>query len=172
MIKKLALRIVTVLLLLVAQGAIFPIFLPTCLIPNLVVIVVVALACYRVTPMGALQAFMLGLLFDLISARTLIGPHAAACTVVFGLVSLFSQRLFLESWLTIAGTVFSAVMVSELVYLVLVSQFARIDGFLLELLTLTPFEALVSAIFAPFLFIILKPWLRPAKGGGMDGRWR
>lgn len=134
---------------LILQGALVLFGVPTWLVPQCVVVSVVFLSFYECSALAAIGAFGLGLLVDLASGVS-IGPWAGSYVFVFGLFTVFSQRLFIESVAVrvvvggvgsiIAGVLFSllAVKSSSLT----ISQLMVQGG--------------LSAICAPFVFLVLQ----------------
>lgn len=136
------------------QGTVLRPFIHASMIPNFALVAVVFLGLHEVTVLGAVLAFLLGVELDLFSG-IFLGPWAGSFTLVFGLLALVAQRVFLESALTIFVSVLVSSIVSNLVYLVLILQFRPVSG---ELLTISFVEALVTAIVAPVFFRVLS-WL-------------
>ena len=120
--KRLILLLLVSLVLMLLQATLLKAFLPASLVPNLVTSIVVFLAFYEVTPAGAMFAFLVGLELDLFSG-ILLGPWAGAYTVVFILVSLLSQRIFVESSLAAGVAVMGSNFLVNIIYTVLVFEF-------------------------------------------------
>ena len=140
------------LALILAQGILRILPLASALVPNLMLPLVVYLAFYLPTPAGAMSAFLIGLEYDIFASRSLLGPYAGAYVVVFALVASFSQRLFLESLVTVCLTVFVSVLISYAVYVILVSQFMPVGSLIAEMGRYLFVEGLVTACVTPFLF--------------------
>ncbi len=119
--------------------------------PNLTLIIVVYLGFYEANPLGALLAFILGLEVDLTSG-ILIGPWAGVFTLVFGILSGLSQRIFIDSPLSASVAIFVSSMIGNLLYLLTthLSGTAYSRPILHIML-----EAISTAIVAPILFKFL-----------------
>lgn len=104
------------------QGTLLKSLLPEYLMPNLILIIVVFLGLHEVSIFGLLLVFALGLLLDL-SSGVLLGPWSGAFVVVFLLLALLAQHIFLDSLLTIVLGVFFASLVSDVIYLILIYKF-------------------------------------------------
>ncbi len=122
------------------------------IVPNLILILVVYLAFYEANPFGALLAFLLGFEFDLLSGVRL-GPWAGSFVLLFGLLSCFAQRIFVESLLATAVVVFFSSLVVSLVYFLCTYELHPLSssrgGYIL-------IEALLTAVLAPIVFKLLR----------------
>ena len=135
------------------QATIFGTFLPRWMIPNLCLVIVIFLAVFEVNAMGALLAFLVGILFDLSSGQ-LLGPWSGALVCVYGIISQGGRKLFLDSWITIAGVTFVASIIAQAVYLFLLSQFKFSFG---DLISATMHgSAFITALLAPPFFMLLR----------------
>jgi rod shape-determining protein MreD len=132
---------------LVAQGSARHMGLPEIAVPQVLVVVVVSLAFSEVNAFGCVMAFVLGLLLDFSSA-VIIGPWAGAFVVVFGVLALLSQRLFIESG--VAAMVISglAVIAANLLFSVLGAEYPIITW---EYPQRILGQAVATALFAPLL---------------------
>ena len=137
---------------LILQGSIFPAFMPSYLIPNFLLILVVFLGFFEISALGVALAFFIGLFFDLFSG-TLIGPWAGSFVFVYALLAIFAQRLFIHSISTVMVSVFIANVVATGIYLALLYQFQPIRT---GLLSVSVIESLVSALVAPPLFALCR----------------
>jgi rod shape-determining protein MreD len=133
---------------LILQGSVFPAFMPACLIPNFLLVLVVFLGFFEVSALGVILSFFIGLLFDLFSG-TLIGPWAGSFVFVYALLAIFAQRLFIHSISTVMISVFIANLAATGLYLALLYQFQPIRS---GLLSVSFIESFVSALVAPLLF--------------------
>jgi rod shape-determining protein MreD len=141
---------------LIIQGILLHCGLSEYLVPQLVMLLVVFLAFYEPTVAGSVLAFALGLLLDFASADAL-GPWAGACVTVFGVFALLSQRLFIDS--PVVAMVVSALAVISVESLFLVIG-VRSPSLSWVLAATTVSHALVTALFAPFLFASLGRYVR------------
>lgn len=106
---------------------------------------------------GVCGAFALGLLLDLTSA-TLVGPWAGAFVCVFVVVSLLSQRLFVESMLVAIITTALCTLLAGAVYLLLAFEYQALSFTDLSVLG---GQAVASALFTPVVFRALgRAWSR------------
>lgn len=148
--RRLLILVLGVLALLIS-GTAFRSMAPQLVAPNLMALLLVWVAFHDVSSSGALLAFLLGLELDF-SSGMLLGPWAGAYVIIFGLLVLGSRRIFIESGLVVCLAVFSAVLLSTLLYhvtLVLVYGTARFE---LGVVSTALIEAGLSAALAPLLF--------------------
>jgi rod shape-determining protein MreD len=135
------------LLLVIAQGLLHHLGLPTWVLPQGLVTCVVFLAFYDCSVLGVATAFLLGILLDLTSA-TLVGPWAAAFVAVYLGLTFLSQRLFVESPLVAMMVTGVSMMVAGSIYLLLAFEYQAISGG--DLATLLG-QALASALVSPLI---------------------
>ena len=136
--------------------------MPSLVVPDLILVIVVFLSFYEVSQWGALLVFTIGLIFDM-SSGVLLGPRAGASVVVFGFLSSMSQRIFIESPIAAMVCVFCASVVNHLIYVILVFEFKQ-D----EVITWSHFlgfrviaEGFMTAIVAPpFMRFLRKLFVR------------
>lgn len=149
------------LMMITFQGTILSAFLPDIFLPNLCLCLVVYLALFRASVFGAFLSLFLGLQLDLFASRGeidqfnaagLLGPYGAAFVLVFAVVSSFSQRLFIESKLTVALVVGIATLFSHMIYLLVISQFIDISSLLISSMYNAPLEGLVTMLVTPITF--------------------
>lgn len=138
------------------QAALRSFFAPSLFAPNLVLPLIIFLAFYHKSSWGVFISFLIGLEYDLFASRTLLGPNAGAFAVVYGLVACFSQRLFLESFVTVALTALVSSFVSQGIYLLFVSQFVALGTADSLLLGLSLPESITTALLSPILFYLFK----------------
>jgi rod shape-determining protein MreD len=122
-----------------------------CLIPQFVVIVVVFLAFYEISVVGAILAFGLGLLMDLAAGHSL-GPWAGACVTVYGVFVLLSQRLFIDSGPGAVSVSAVSVALAQLLYLSIEPNHPELSWALWGGVVVS---ALCSGLCAPFVFAFL-----------------
>lgn len=144
------------LVLIFLQGTILHSLLPAAAAPNLLLALVVFLAFYEPTVLGAVVVFILGVLLDMYSSPLLVGPWAAAYVTVFAAVALLSQRLFVESPWAAAISVLVASVASDLIYLLLVMEFQQTGS---HFISVAFVGAIVTAILSPALFALYRWWL-------------
>ncbi len=154
------------LIAILIQGAVLKSIFPSLIIPNLILILVVYLAFYEPTPFGSVLVFLLGLEFDLSSAK-LLGPWAGAFVVVFILFSLLSQRLFVESVLAAIVVTFVAALVASGIYGLLAREFNPAGS---HSIVNALVEALLTALCAPLLIRLLRKLYR-RRESGLPGRY-
>lgn len=146
-------RVIYVLLLtllgIFLQRSVLAALLPEWLgVPNLVLVITVVFAFYESSHVGAVLAFVCGLLFDM-SSGGLLGPWAGSLVLVYFLVAIFAQRLFVDSYLSVAVLFFCAAVVSYLCSMMFSFSELRFESwYLRKLLT----EGVMLAIVAPLLF--------------------
>lgn len=138
------------------QGALLYIGLPSFLLPQLVLILVVYLGFHEVSFLGACSAFALGLLMDFASA-VLVGPWAGAFVAVYGALSVGSQRLFVESAIVMIVTAFCASLCADFIFLGLAYEYQPSSAsYLMEACG----QALATALIAPVAIAIFSKILR------------
>ena len=126
--------------------------------PNFLIMITVFLAFYEISVLGATLAFVLGLLLDMASGGVLLGPSAAALVVVYIALASLTQRIFVESFLTIAVAVVTSAAVARLVYAVLIYEFQPKESVLSGGLSVFAVEGVLSALLAPLVFGLLRPY--------------
>lgn len=146
---------------LALQGMIGHLGLPSALVPQLLLIMVVALSFSEVNSFGCLMSFGIGLLLDFSSA-TLIGPWAGSCIVVFCVLALLSQRLFIDSGIAAMVITFSAVVVANTLFSLFGAEYPAVTW---EYPRRVFGQALVTAIFAPLILSFLVRRARRSNGG-------
>lgn len=144
------------------QGTLLKAFWPGMIVPGLSLVLVVFLAFYETSILGAVLAFLLGLELDLFSGVAL-GPWAGAYVLIFGLLSMFSSRIFIESPAAIAFTVLVSSLVSNIVFMLIIAQ---VDHSVLVVSWALFVEALLTALFCVPLFAIFRRTLLSAPGPG------
>ncbi len=150
--KKILLILTIGVLAIFIQGSLIKAIFPSLVSPNLILVLVVFLSFYDVTPLGAFMAFLLGLELDLYTG-VLLGPNAAAMVVVFGVFSALSQRIFVHSGFAAMVAVLFSSMLDQIVYMILISEFRPVG---VELVTIAIIEAILSALVAPVLFSLFR----------------
>ncbi len=123
--------------------------------PNISLALVLFLAFYEASPVGAFLAFFLGLQVDLFSGL-LLGPSAASFVLIYGLIACFAQRIFVESKISVFVAAFFGSLIMSLVYVALTIGSSR--GFS-ELWLGILGEALLTALLAPFIFLGIRSFV-------------
>ena len=157
--RKFLLILLLGVLALLIPGTVFRTVFPQLTAPNLLVVLLVYLAFYEASAVGALLAFLLGLQLDFCSG-TLLGPWAGSYVIVFALLVLCSRRIFIESGLVVCLAVGIAALMTAFAYhvmLVLVYGMARVES---AAISTALVEAGLSALLAPFLFFAVR-WALP-----------
>ena len=127
-------------------------FLPAA--PDLIVVLCVYLGLHFHSVGGASGAFLLGYLLDTFSGSP-PGLYALAMTLVFAIVYLVSQRLWVENPVTSLAAVALGCGVKIATVLVYFAVAAPSNVGWLTLLRTLLFEALFALILAPFIFSAL-----------------
>lgn len=161
MVRRIILSLMFGLLSILIQGTIIRGLLPEAVVPNLLLILVVFLAFYETSVLGAALVFLLGIEYDMCSAL-MIGPWSGAFVLVFGVVALLSQRIFVESPVAVMVTVFLASLLSNFVFLLIVLQ-VRSGSFVFGWSSL--FEAFLTAVICIPFFSLYRRFLVPAPLG-------
>lgn len=150
-IQKIALIVVLALVALFLQSSILELMIPSTMVPNLCILLVMFLAFHEATVIGAFLAFMIGLLFDF-SSGTLVGPAAGAFVSLFGILALMSRRVFIES--VPSAVVLTAIccLGADVIYMSLLYQFKPTSVEIWKQLLLEPlFTAAVAPPILSFL---------------------
>lgn len=169
--RRFALVMVCGLAAMLVPGTLLKSLAPGAAAPNLIVILMVFLSFYDGRPTDALLAFLLGLMLDL-GSLNLLGPWAGAYVAVFGVLVLFSRRIFIESPLVVFLTVFFAAVCCDFAQLGVLSLAYDGRAFTPAALSLAVWEGLLSGALAPFLFPLLRRWIGGAARDGEIGGLR
>lgn len=165
-IKKIALIFLFALCAILIQGTVLRTFFPTAYLPNLLVGVLVFLAFTEVSTGGVFLAFLLGFLLDLFSSQ-LLGPWAGSYVVVFAFFSLFSQRVYVGSFLVVLVTGIFASILTSVVYIFMTAPYVSASSSSIRMILS---EAALSGLLAPVIFSILeKMYPEEAPGHGLAG---
>ncbi len=123
---------------------------PDVVAPDVLVMLVVFLGLRSRTPWGAFGAFLIGLGGDFASAKFL-GPFAAGSVAAFLGTVFLASHLFSEKGFTVGMTGAFASIVKNIVAALLLLLFTGENFFVLSSLRMLLLEALVTAIFCPFV---------------------
>lgn len=145
---------------LAAQGMLGHLGLPDTFIPQLLLVLVVALSFSEVNAFGCFMAFGVGLLLDFSSA-VLLGPWAGSCVVVFGVLALLSQRLFIDSGIAAMVITFASVVAANVLFSLFGSEYPALTW---EYPQKVFGQALVTAILSPALMGFLVRRTRRGNG--------
>jgi len=143
-----------------AQGMLGHLGFPSALIPQLLIILVVALSFSEVNAFGCVMSFAIGLLLDFSSA-TLLGPWAGSCVVVFGVLAVLSQRLFIDSGVAAMVITFSSVVVANVLFSLFGSEYPALTW---DYPQKVFGQAVVTALLSPFILGLLAR--RSRRGNG------
>jgi rod shape-determining protein MreD len=133
------------------QGTLLYIGIPSYLLPQVVLILVIYLGFHEVSLVGVFTVFGLGLLMDFASA-VLVGPWAGAYVAVYGALAVASQRLFVESAIVMVVTGFVACVCADLIYLGLAYEYQPSgSSYIVDSIG----QAFATAIVAPVFMAIL-----------------
>lgn len=153
------------LVAILIQGTVLKSFMPEVPAPDFLLIIVVFLAFYDASVLGAILAFLLGLQFDLFS-EMLLGPRAGSLVIVYGVLAALSQRLFVESVFAAFVSVFLSSVMNSIVYIILISDAKPAHTYFLYISLI---EALFTALLAPFMFRLLKRIFHRKQAGVAGG---
>ena len=145
---------------LAAQGMIGHLGLPDMLIPQLLVIMVVALSFSEVNAFGCIMCFGIGLLLDFSSA-VLLGPWAGSCVVVFGILALLSQRLFIDSGIAAMVITFCSVVAANVLFSLFGSEYPALTW---EYPQKVLGQAIITAVLSPLILGLLTRRARRGNG--------
>lgn len=156
---------VVALMLLVLQGVLHHVGVPSWLIPQGMLVCVVFLAFYEFSLAGVVAAFVFGLVLDM-SSGVLLGPWAGAYVAVYALFVFLSQRLFVESAVVAMLVVALATVLAGVVFLLLAFEYQAVTR---EDVAMLGGQALASAALAPLVFrFLIRVWRR--SGAFVTGR--
>ncbi len=131
----------------VVQGSLLHMGMPVAVVPQLIVVLIIALAFTEVSTFGCVMAFSLGLVMDFSSA-VLVGPWAGALVLVFGTLAVLSQRLFIESGIAAMVITFLAVVGANILFSLFGTEYPSMTW---EYPKQILGQAMVTALVAPFL---------------------
>ncbi len=129
------------------QGSVLGLLLPSFVIPDLLIVLIVYLAFFEAGAWGAVLVFFAGIILDL-STGLLLGPWAASYVVVYAILTSLSQHIFVNSFLAAFLSVFASRIIASSVYFLIVKGFlAGASGDI----SISLSHALVSGLCAPIL---------------------
>lgn len=149
---------------LVLQGGVLKVLLPGIVVPNLLLITVVYLAFFDVSIGGAILAFCLGLIADF-GSGILLGPAAGSFVAVYGILSVLSQRLFIDSVLPATVAVAGSSILYSLVYMLLMLEAKGVSGVTFSAALL---EAILTGMCAAPVLYLLKKLFGSRRAGERD----
>lgn len=149
--------LVIVPMMAIIQAAILEPLLPSFPNLNIVLPLVIAIATIQPTPIGALGAFLAGLLSD-IGIGLVLGPQAGAAVVVWLLIALVSNRVFVESKITLIILALVASTTFSLARLAFTLQFLpSATQSMGSIIGEATFTAVVTILVTPALRSLLSP---------------
>lgn len=122
--------------------------------PDFVVILCVYLALHEHSVAGALGAFLLGYFSDSFSGNVL-GLNAFAMSLVFVLVYLLARQLWMDNVVANVTVVFAASLLKALAVATLLAVYLSADSPWHHFVSTAWIEAVVAALFSPFVFSLL-----------------
>jgi len=115
-------------------------------------VAVIIIAFVRGSTEGTIVGFIAGLAFDLIGA-TIVGPMALTLTLTGFVAGIIKEQVFAGGWLLPVTVVGVASLISEAIYLVLVTALGLPVAFFPALFT----RVIPAALYAAFIALILLP---------------
>ncbi|HEV7733229.1 MAG TPA: rod shape-determining protein MreD [Candidatus Binatia bacterium] len=143
--------VVAAVLAMVLQTTVFPALLPTAVVPNLILVLVVYLGLQQHGVAGAAGAFLLGYFLDTFSG-TLLGVNAFALTAVYMAVYLVARTLWTEGGFPAMAVVFAAACVHGVAAITITWLIEAGAPLWHHALRYGLLEAAVAAIVAPAVF--------------------
>jgi rod shape-determining protein MreD len=122
--------------------------------PDLLLIICVYLGLHQHTVAGALGAFVLGYLQDAFSG-SVVGLNAFGMSLVFTLVYLTSQRLWVDNAISKVVVVFLASVLKTGAILVLIAVFLSAGNLWQTVVQYLLIEAVLAAALSPAIFALL-----------------
>jgi rod shape-determining protein MreD len=139
------------LLALGFEGGLVALGVPVACIPELVLVFVIFLSFYEVSSYGAFIAFFCGIIVD-ISTGGLIGPWAGAYVLSYGVVSLISDRIYIESGLSlVAVAVFMTLFSHVVTLLISMDPLTQLASGWIVILGKSACTACIAPLFFPLL---------------------
>lgn len=143
------------LLGLFIQGALIKSLFPSASAPDFLLVIVVVLALRHPQVAGLIGAFCVGLAGDFAAAR-FIGPNAAGSVVAFVLVMFFSTKVYAERGIALGMLTFFASIAKSVTQLLMLNLYVSVDLLTSEGIKIVFIEAVLSALVAPFVFLVLE----------------
>ena len=153
---------------LALESSLAAIGLPLAFVPELPLVMVLFVSFYESSPLGALLAFVAGLIVD-ISGGQLLGPWAGSFVLCFGMLSLVSDRVFIESNFSLMTFSGAFVIVSHVLFLLI--SFDPLSQLSSEWLILLG-KAVATAVLAPLVFPLIAHLLSFSRVEAMRVRGR
>ena len=155
-----SLRLLGALLLQVVFGSSLSILGVT---PNFLMVAVIVIAFVRGSKEGTIVGFIAGLLFDFIGT-TVIGPMALALTLTGFVAGILKEQVFAGGWLLPVSVLGVASLVSESVYLMVITALGLPMDFFAALFT----RALPGALYAMLIAVASFPTLTKFLKSGVE----
>ena len=163
MIEKALPTVLALLAAWILQVSIVPYMSIFGVVPNLLFLVVVALALVEGPEAGCIAGFVAGLLFDLLGS-SVVGPYALVFSVVGYSAGLLQANMFAEGWLMPVSVVFVAGLGAELAHgLILVILDVGVPFWTALVRIMLP-GALYNTALAVLVFPLLARVLRQDRG--------
>jgi len=131
--------------------------------PNFLMVAVIVIAFVRGSKEGTIVGFIAGLLFDFIGT-TVIGPMALALTLTGFVAGILKEQIFAGGWLLPVSVLGVASLVSESVYLIVITALGLPMDFFAALFT----RALPGALYAMLIAVASFPTLTKFLKSGAD----
>lgn len=155
MIRNVLLYSLVCVLGLFIQGAFIKSLFPGAIAPDFLLIIVVVLSVRHPDIWGVFGAFAIGLAGDFAVAR-FIGPSAAGSVTAFLVVRFFATKLYAERGFALAALTFIASIAKSLINLLMLLLYVNVNLFTTEGWKIILVEAMLSALVAPWVFIVLE----------------
>jgi rod shape-determining protein MreD len=131
--------------------------------PNFLMVAVIIIAFIRGSKEGTIVGFIAGLLFDLIGT-TVVGPMALTLTLTGFVAGSMREQMVAGSWVLPVTVLGLTSLISETIYLLLLTTLGLPVSFFAALGT----RALPAALYAMLIAVIVLPWLSKLLRSGMD----
>ena len=131
--------------------------------PNFLMVAVIVIAFVRGSKEGTIVGFIAGLLFDFIGT-TVIGPMALALTLTGFVAGILKEQVFAGGWLLPVSVLGVASLVSESVYLMVITALGLPMDFFAALFT----RALPGALYAMLIAVASFPTLTKFLKSGVE----
>ncbi len=143
------------LFLILLQSTLFHLLPLGSIVPDLILVLCVYWGLHHPTVGAVLGSFLLGYSVDVVSSP-ILGPNAFAMSLVFLAVYLSSRSIWLHNSFVSFFVVLLAALIKGAALILVSAIFLSMDGLWAGAARYLILEALVAAVFAPFVFTLLR----------------
>jgi len=143
------------LFLILLQSTLFHLLPLGSIVPDLILVLCVYWGLHHPTVGAVLGSFLLGYSVDVVSSP-ILRPNAFAMSLVFLAVYLSSRSIWLHNSFVSFFVVLLASLIKGAALILVSAIFLSMDGLWVGAARYLILEALVAAVFAPFVFTLLR----------------